>query len=320
MFKNAIGCLAASLGLLLSGASSAAVENYPAQQIKIIVPFSAGSASDTTARIIAEQLGARLKVAVVVDNKVGASGIIGSRDVARAKNDGYTFSLVSSSTHSATPALFKNLPYDPINDFEHVVRIATIPMMLVVNEGRNIKSVAELIAASKKEPLNYGYGSASSQIAGASFNLEAKIADNQIAYKSQPQAITDLLGGHIDYLLGDLSVVTAMVSGDKLRGLAVTSEQRLKEFPSIPTLDELGYHLNLTVWVGLAAPKDTPSDVVGLINKEVQDILKEDAVIEKFKKLGMQVAPNSVQEHAVFVKQQKDVWTARVKSAGIEPQ
>lgn len=320
MLKKAIVSVAAAVGVAFAGASSAAVENYPAQQIKIVVPFSAGSASDTTARIIAEQLGTRLKVAVVVDNKAGASGTIGSRDVSRAKNDGYTFALTSSSTHSATPALFKNLPYDPIEDFVHVARIVTIPMMLVVNESNKVTSVADLVAESKKTGLNYGYGSASSQIAGASFNLEAKMSDNRIAYKSQPQAITDLLGGHIDYLFGDLSVVTSMVTANKLRGLAVTSQQRLKEFPSIPTLDELGYPLNLIVWVGLAAPKDTPADIVTLMNKEITEILKDDAVVEKFKKLGMEVSPNSVSEHDAFTKQQKEVWTARVKAAGIEPQ
>ncbi|MYN14270.1 tripartite tricarboxylate transporter substrate binding protein [Pusillimonas sp. TS35] len=319
MLTRMLAGFAAALALIPTAASSAAPA-YPSHPIKIIVPFSTGSASDTTARIVAEKLSARLQTPVVVDNKAGASGTIGSREVARAKNDGYTFILTSSSTHSATPALFKNLPYDPVTDFTHVIRIATIPMMLVVNGNSKINSVADLVKTSKAGGLNYGYGSASAQTAGATFNLEAGLTDNRIAYKSQPQAITDLLGGHIDYLFGDLSVVTALIKNGQLRGIAASSDARLNDFPNVPTLDELGYKLNITVWVGLAAPAGTPEDVVALINKEVAQILASPDVVERFKGLGMQVAPNSVAEHAQFTQQQKDVWTARVKAAGIEAQ
>lgn len=310
----------AALGLSAFSLHAAAADAYPAQPIKIIVPFSTGSASDTTARIVAERLSGKLNVPVIVDNKAGASGTIGSRDVARARNDGYTFVLTSSSTHSATPALFKDLPYDPVQDFEHVIRIATIPMMLVVNGGSKVGSVADLIATSKATPQNYGYGSASARIAGATFNQETGLSDNPIAYKSQPQAVTDLMGGHIDYLFGDLSVVTPLVKDGKLRGVAVTSDQPLPDFPDVPTLDAQGYRLNLAVWVGLAAPRGTPADVVAKVNAAVAGVLAEPAVAERFKGLGMQVAPNSVADHAAFARQQKEVWTARVKAAGIEPQ
>ena len=294
---------------------------YPDKPITIVVPFSPGSATDTSARIIAEKLGPRLNVPVVIENKPGASGTIGASFVARAQPDGYTLILTSSSTHSATPALFRKLPFDPTGDFTHVVRIATIPMMLVVREDAPYKSLQELVKATQAKPLNYAYGSPTSQIAGATFNTVAGAAANGVPYKSQPPAVTDLLGGHVDYLFADLSVVTSFMHSGKLKGIAFTGQARSKDFPDVPTLAELGYkNFDLVVWVGVAAPKDTPAPVVERLNGEITRILSEPDSIAKFETLGMQVAPNTLAEHQAFAQSQRQVWTQRAIDAKIEPQ
>lgn len=258
---------------------------------------------------------------IVIENKPGASGTIGSSTAARAAPDGYTLILTSSSTHSATPALFRKLPYDPTGDFIHVIRIATIPMMLVVRADSPYGSVSQLVQATRAKPLNYAYGSPTSQIAGATFNSVAGAAANAVPYKSQPPAVTDLLGGHVDYLFADLSVVTSFMHSGKLKGIAFTGQARSKDFPDVPTLAELGYrNFDLVVWVGVAAPKDTPAPVVERLNREITRILSEPDSIAKFETLGMQVAPNTLAEHQAFAQSQRQIWTQRAIDAKIEPQ
>ncbi|WYX24826.1 tripartite tricarboxylate transporter substrate binding protein [Achromobacter xylosoxidans] len=311
-------CCALALGTAASAVQ--ADDAYPGKPITIVVPFSPGSATDTSARILTEKLGPRLGVPIVIENKPGASGTIGSSTAARAA-DGYTLILTSSSTHSATPALFRKLPYDPTGDFIHVIRIATIPMMLVVRADSPYGSVSQLVQATRAKPLNYAYGSPTSQIAGATFNSVAGAAANAVPYKSQPPAVTDLLGGHVDYLFADLSVVTSFMHSGKLKGIAFTGQARSKDFPDVPTLAELGYrNFDLVVWVGVAAPKDTPAPVVERLNREITRILSEPDSIAKFETLGMQVAPNTLAEHRAFAQSQRQIWTQRAIDAKIEPQ
>ena len=314
-----------AVALALAGTAATglthAQQGYPDKPITIVVPFSPGSATDTSARIISEKLGPRLNVPIVIENKPGASGTIGASFAARAQPDGYTLILTSSSTHSATPALFRKLPFDPTGDFTHLIRIATIPMMLVVREDAPYQSLKDLVKATQDKALNYAYGSPTSQIAGATFNTVAGAAANGVPYKSQPPAVTDLLGGHVDYLFADLSVVTSFMQGGKLRGLAFTGHERSKAFPQVPTLSELGYrNFDLVVWVGVAAPARTPDAIVQKLNKEVAAILAEPEVVQRFESLGMQVSPNSVDDHQAFAQTQRKIWTQRAVDAKIEPQ
>ncbi|WP_144636807.1 Bug family tripartite tricarboxylate transporter substrate binding protein [Bordetella genomosp. 13] len=314
-----------AMAFALAGTAAAglshAQQGYPDKPITIVVPFSPGSATDTSARIISEKLGPRLNVPIVIENKPGASGTIGASFAARAQPDGYTLILTSSSTHSATPALFRKLPFDPTGDFIHLIRIATIPMMLVVREDAPYQSLKDLVKATQQKALNYAYGSPTSQIAGATFNTVAGAAANGVPYKSQPPAVTDLLGGHVDYLFADLSVVTSFMQGGKLRGLAFTGHERSKAFPQVPTLSELGYkNFDLVVWVGVAAPARTPDAIVQKLNKEIAAILAEPEVVQRFESLGMQVSPNSVDDHRAFALAQRKIWTQRAVDAKIEPQ
>ncbi|NGM86462.1 tripartite tricarboxylate transporter substrate binding protein [Parapusillimonas sp. SGNA-6] len=312
--------VAATLAAAAFVAPVQADSGYPNKPITIVVPYSPGSASDTTARIISEKLGPRLNVPVVVENKPGASGTIGAAYVGRARPDGYTLVLTSSSTHSATPALFRNLSFDPTEDFTHVIRMVTIPMMLVVRADAPYQTASDLIKASKTKALNYAYGSSTSQIAGATFNKVSGAEANGVPYKSQPPAVTDLLGGHVDYLFADLSVITQLIQDGKLRALAFTDQTRSTVFPEVPTMQELGHPFDLVVWVGLAAPAKTPDAAVERLNAEITEILRDPAVAERFQSLGMKLAPNTVAEHREFTLQQRKIWTQRAVDAGIEAQ
>ncbi|MCT9810716.1 tripartite tricarboxylate transporter substrate binding protein [Acidovorax sp. Be4] len=313
------GFLAAAFALSVTGFSKAA-DVYPSKPVKIIVPFSAGSASDTVARILSDELRSSMGV-IIVENRLGANGIIGASAAAKAPADGYTLLLTSSATHSGIGALFKNPGYDPLKDFVHIARISTIPMLLVARADAAFKTAKDLAAQAKKSPLRYGYGSGSAQIAGAAFSAIAGAPSDGIPYKGQPPAVTDLMGGQLDYVLADSSVVTAFVQSGRLKGLAITGEKRSAELPEIPTMAEAGYKsFDLVVWVGLAAPAGTPTPVVERWNQELNQALKTPRVIEKLARLGMVANPNSTQQQAAFALAQRDVWVARAAAAGVEKQ
>ena len=288
--------------------------------IRIVVPFSAGSASDTVARILADELRDTFGT-LIVDNRPGANGIIGASHVAKAAPDGGTLVLTSSSTHSGIGALYKQPGYDPIADFVHIARIATIPMVLVTRPGAPFKTAKELAAQARKGRLRYGYGSGSAQIAGATFSAIADAPSDAIPYKSQPPAVTDLLGGQIDYLLADTSVVTTFLQGGRLGGLAITGPTRSAQLPAVPTMAEAGNKdFDLVVWVGLAAPAKTPPAVVAAWNQAIRRALDRPAVVAKLARLGMVASPNTMAEHQAFTVAQRDIWVSRATKAGVEQQ
>ena len=312
--------LVAALAALSQSVFAQSAGTYPDKPVKIIVPFGAGSASDTIARVLSEELRDKLGV-IVVDNRAGANGIIGVQAAARSAADGYTLLLTSSSTHSGIGALFKSPGYDPIKDFVHISRIVTIPMVLVTRPDAPFKSIKEMSAQGKKAPLRYGYGSGSAQIAGATLSSVADVPADGIPYKSQPPAVTDLMGSQIDYLLADASVVASFLQAKRLNGLAVASPKRLAELPGVPTMAEAGLkEFDLVVWVGLAAPAGTPPAIVERWNAEINSVLQRPAVIDKLTRMGMVASPNSVKEHAAFTVAQRGIWEARAAKAGIEKQ
>lgn len=320
---SALRGMALFCSMLVCVARVMAADPYPPHQnqsIRIVVPFAAGSASDTAARIIAEEARGSFG-AIVVENKAGANGVMGASSVAKAKGDGLTLALTSSSTHSGIEALFRSPGYDPVKDFEHVGRIAVIPLLLVVRDDAPYKSAKELVAASRSNRLRFAYGNGSSQIATATFNAVSGTAADAIPYKSQPQAVTDLLGGQVDYILADSSVVTSFIRAGRLRALAISGTARAPDFPAIPTLQESGYgDFNVVVWVGLAAPAGTPPAIAEAWNIELRRVLAQPKVIERLGGLGMAPAPNTLAEHARFAQEQRAVWTQRAAKAGLEPQ
>lgn len=321
MKKALIAMLVASTAsAALVQPASAQGDAYPSRPIKIVVPFGAGSASDTAARIVADAVRDALGT-IIIDNRPGANGIIGSSYVAKAAPDGYTLLLTSSSTHSGIGALYKHPGYDPIKDFVHVSRIATIPMVLVTRPDAPYKTAQDLAAYAQKNRVRYGYGSGSAQIAAATFSLVANAPSDAIPYKSQPPAVTDLMGSQIDYMLADTSVVMSFLHAGKLNGLAITTPQRLPALPNVPTMAEAGYKaFDLVVWVGLAAPAGTPPAIVERWSKAVNAALARPQVVEKLATLGMVASPNTPKEHAAFAVAQRDVWVSRAAKAGVEQQ
>lgn len=316
--KALIAAIVASAALVQPAWSQ--TDSYPNRPVKLVVPFTAGSASDTAARIIAEEVRSAIGT-VVIDNRPGANGIIGASYVARSPADGYTLLLTSSATHSGIEALYKRPGYEPIKDFVHISRIATIPMVLVARPDAPYKTARELSAYARKNPVRYGYGSGSAQIAAATFSQMADAPADAIPYKSQPPAVTDLLGGQIDFMLADTSVVMSFLRGGKLNGLAITGPKRLPELPGMPTMAEAGYkNFDLVVWVGLAAPAGTPAAVVDQWNKAVSAAVARPPVVEKLARLGMVAGASSVREHAAFAVAQREVWTSRAAKAGVEQQ
>jgi tripartite-type tricarboxylate transporter receptor subunit TctC len=313
-------CLLAAA--LLALPKDVAAQNYPDRPVKVIVPFSAGSGGDTTARIVAEELRKTLGGAFVVDNRPGASGQIGTDAAAKAVADGYTLLQTSSAQNSAGPWLAKKLPYDPIKDFVHIARVISVPFLLVVHPEVPTKTVKEFIDHAKRNPgLMYGHGSATSQVASATFSTLAGIETMSVPYKSQPPAVVDLMAGRIQFMMADLSVVGEQVKAGKLRALAITSRTRAAQFPDVPTLAEQGMTgFDLEVWVGIAAPAGTPADIVKKLSDEILKMGQREEVRQRFQTVGFDLVPNTVADHAVFLQQQLEVWGKRIKDAGLQPE
>lgn len=305
---------------VLPGVASA--QGYPDKPVRIIVPFTAGSGGDTVARVVAEELRKSLGGSFVVENRPGAAGQIGSDLAAKAPADGYTLLQTSSATHSAGPWLAKKLPYDPLKDFVHIGRVITVPFLLITHPDVPAKTVSEFIQYATRTPdLLYGYGSATSQVAAATFSSLAKIKTTGVAYKSQPPAVTDLVGGQVKFMMADPSVAAGHVKSGKLRALAITSLTRSPLLPEVPTLSESGMSgFDVAVWIGIGAPAGLPRDIAEKLSAEIQKLGQREEVRQKFAAVGFDLAPNNMADQAEFAKAQLAAWGARIKDAGIQPE
>ncbi len=307
----------ASAAALLSvcGAAWAA---FPDKPLRIIVPFTAGSGTDWIGRAVADELTKTLGQPVIVENKAGADGRIGTDFVVKSPADGYTLVITSSATHSANPGLIRNLSYDPVKDFAHVSLLITDPLVFAVHPSV-AGSVAEFINVAKTRKLSFGYGSNSSLVAASTFNKLAKVEALAVPYKSQPQAATDTAGGQVNYLFSDATAIGAFLKGGRLRALAMTGARRSEQLPDVPTLAEQGIEgFDLQVWVGLAAPAGTPAEVMKQLNAEVRKVMTRADVREKFRVAGKTVAPNSIEEQTVLVQRQLEAWSRRIADAGLK--
>lgn len=311
-----------SLGVQAQGTTSASA--WPNKPVRLVTAFGAGSASDIVARTIAVELQHRFGQPVVVDNKPGASGIIASELVARAAPDGYTLILTTNTTHSVNPYLFAKLPYDPVRDFTPIVRVCYFPFVLAVNATTSVHSVQDLMHESSdpKHKTNYGYGNSTGQIAGAAFNSLAKLNATAVPYKSSPQALTDLMGGQVDFLFTDLASSQSHFKSGRLRALAVTTAQRSKLAPELPTLaTSAGLPgFDLAAWVGVMAPAGLPPEIRDKLDAAITDMLARPEVIEKFTAIGAEVAPAHSADFATYLRGQLDAWGSKVKAAGITPE
>jgi tripartite-type tricarboxylate transporter receptor subunit TctC len=318
------GLFRALVALALSlAAVSAGAQPYPAKPITIVVPFAAGSGTDSITRIVGQQLSVALNQSVVIENKVGASGVIAATYVARAAPDGYTLLMATNSTHSANPSLFKSLSYDPVKDFAPVARAGSYVFMLVVNKDIPAKTLPELVAYAKANPgkLTYASGNTTGIVAGETLKSKAGIDVLHVPYKSTPPAINDVIGGRVSMMFIDLAPGLEHVRAGTLRALAVTTKERSALLPDLPSLHEAGIPgYDVTSWAGLFAPMGTPKEVVARLNAEVAKIIANPEAKARIAVTGFDAFTGPPETLASFVQTELTNWGRLIKDAGIEPQ
>ncbi|QNP59766.1 Bug family tripartite tricarboxylate transporter substrate binding protein [Paenacidovorax monticola] len=313
--------LALACGLALAGAASAQAPAYPAKAITFVVPFAAGSATDQLARAVGQSVTTDTKQAVVVDNKAGASGMIAAQFVAKAPADGYTVLITTNTTHAANEHLYKKLPYDPVKDFAPVTGLGKGGQVLVVNANAPYKNVGELLAAARKSPgkLSFGSGSSSSRVAGEMLKQLAHVDILHVPYKSNPLAITDLLGGQIDLMITDTSTGVPQIKSGKLRALGYSTHKRSAQLPDVPTLDEAGVKgYDMGYWFAAYVPAGTPAPVVARLNELLAQATRSAVAKSFYEMAGSEPWATTPEELARFQAAETQKWGKVIKAAGIE--
>ncbi|HEY9280100.1 MAG TPA: tripartite tricarboxylate transporter substrate binding protein [Eoetvoesiella sp.] len=297
-------------------------DKYPSQPIKIVVPVPAGGTSDFFARLIAHRLQQQLDVSVIVENRAGAGGSIGSAAVARAEPDGHTLLLASGGTHSINPNVYSKLPYDAIKDFTPIIRLAIVPNMLVVPKDLPVDSVKGLLDYIKSQPNPVSFGSSgvgtSIQLTGELFKQVTQTDMTHVPYKGSAPAMTDLIGGRLTLIFDNMPSALPQVQGGKIKALAVTSAKRSPAAPEIPTMEEEGFKgFEVTTWFGILAPAGTPERVVEMLNKNIAKILQNSTIQEQFIKAGAEVAGNDPKAFKTYMEEQLDKWHKIAEAANV---
>jgi len=297
-------------------------QNYPTKPIRMIVPFAPGGTTDVIARVIGQKLGDTLGQQVVIDNRPGANGNIGTEMAAKAPADGYTLVMSFDGTMAINPLVYRNLGFDPQKDLAPVVTVAQVPLIIVVHPALGVSSVKELIAHAKAQPgrINYssaGHGS-TGHLTGELLKARAKIEMVHVAYKGGGQALTDLLGGQIQMLVTALPTVEAFLRQGKLKALAFSSAKRVPGLPEVPTLAESGLTgFDVSSWYGILAPAATPKDVIRRLNGEIVKILAQKDVRDRFTALGTELVGDTPEQFAAAIKADTVRWANVVKDANI---
>jgi tripartite-type tricarboxylate transporter receptor subunit TctC len=295
---------------------------WPDRPIRLVVPFTPGGGTDTLARQVGEKLSALAKWTVVVENKPGSGGNIGMDAVAKAAPDGYTIGLGQSSNLTVNPTLYKQMPYDALKDFTPIVLVATQPVVLVVRADSPFKSLADLINAAKAKPGDVSMGSAGSgtigHLTGELLARETKVKFLHVPYKGAGPAMTDLLGGNVQFAFLTVPSILSMVKANKMRALAVSSDKRISALPNVPTVAESGYKgFRTETWYGLVGPAKLPAAIVAAINAEVQKLLKQPDVIARLETEGNVPLGGSPDAFAALIKTDHAKWGTVVGEAGI---
>ena len=314
---------ATALALSLVAASAALAQSYPGKPITVVVPFAAGSGTDAVARVVMQKLSEQLKQPVVIDNRPGASAQIAAQYVAKAAPDGYTLFMTTNSSHSANPALYKSLKYDPIKDFTPVARIGELPFVFAVNNEVPVKTLQEFIdyAKAHKGKVSYATPNSTSLVASETIKRIAGIDVLGVPYKSSPQAMTDLIGGQVQMYVVDLGSGMSMLQAGKVRPLATTTAKPLKSLPGLPPIAATVKGFDLTSWNGVFGPAGMPQAIVDRLSTELQKAVADKGVQERLGELGFEVWPSRTPaEFANYVSDQLAHWTALIKQANIEQQ
>jgi tripartite-type tricarboxylate transporter receptor subunit TctC len=321
--RHALVALTAIAAAVAASGARAQADAYPAKPITFVVPFAAGSATDQLARLLGQSITADTKQAVVVDNKAGASGMMGAQTVARAAPDGYTVLIATNTTHAANEHLYKKLPYDPVKGFAPVTGLGKGGQVLVVRADSPYKSLADLLAAARKSPgkLSFGSGSSSSRVAGELFKQMSGTDILHVPYKSNPLAITDLLGGQVDLMITDTSTGVPQITAGKLRALGVSTSKRLPLLPDVPTIDEAGVKgYDMRYWFAAYTPAGTPAPVVTRLAALLTAGLKTPAAKSFFETSGGEPFATTPDELAKFQAEESKKWGRVIEAAGIEPE
>jgi tripartite-type tricarboxylate transporter receptor subunit TctC len=306
---------------LLALAPLAAFAEYPEKPITFIVPFAAGSATDQLARALGQAVTAESKQPVVVDNKPGANAFIGAQAAAKAPKDGYSVFITTNTTHAANEHLFKKLPYDPVKDFEPVALLSKGGQILVVNNNLPVNNVQELIKLAKSKPgkLSFGYGSSSSRIAGEMFKQMTGTYIVSIPYRSNPPAVTDLIGGTIDMMITDMATGLPQVKGGKVKALGVSTTKRTPLAPEIPTIAEAGVKgYEISFWFAAYVPAGTPAPVVAKLNEILSKANKSATVSAFYAQSGFETLGGSPEDLRKFQQAESQKWRNIIVGAGIE--
>ncbi len=299
-----------------------AAETWPAKPIRLVIPFAAGSATDSAGRLLAQQLGAQLGQPVVVENKAGANGQIAAMAVAVSAPDGYTLFMTTNSTHSANPHLVKQLGYDPLKDFAPIARVGLLPFMLVVNPELPVKTTGEFLAYAKAHPgeLSYGTASTASLVGAETLNAMAGLDMVRVGYKSSPQAILDLVAGRLQVMVADFATAMPHVRAGKLRMLAVTTASRSALLPDAPAIGETLRGFDMTSWNGLFAPAGTPAAILARLEKDSLKVLSDAATRTGFAAIGFEIAPMNTAQFDRYVRGEIVHWGKLVRAANIQPE
>jgi len=322
MIWAAAVAMTAMLPVVAQGQPKGAGGAYPARPVRIIVPFGAGSATDTVARVMGQNLADALGQSFVIDNRAGANGAIGAELAAHATPDGYTLFMSTNTPSAANPSLMKKINYDPVKDFAPITRIGTIPFVLVVNPSLPVKSMKELLDLAKAQPgkLAFGSGSAGSMLPGFMLEQMAHVKLTHVPYKSIPPALTDTIGGQIPMCFADLATGTPQIKSGKVRALGVTSQKRAALLPDVPAIAETVRGFELIAWFALFTNAGVPADIIERLHAESVKILARNDVKERYAALGVEVAPTSSAELGAYVKSEIAKWAKLVKAAGIQPE
>ena len=303
---------------------SAQSQPYPNKPIKIISPFATGGIADTFSRVVGQGLSESLGQPVVVENKTGGGGNIGADFVAKAPADGYTLVMGNIGSHAVNPYLMKNMPYDPLKDFEPVAYVLDAEGLLVVNPTIPVKNVTELIAYVKARPGQVSYGSGgmgtTSHLAGELFKSLAKVDMTHIPYKGNAPAITDLIGGQTQVMFATMPTVLPYVKTDKLKALAVIGSSRASSLPDVPTVAETLPGFDVSNWIGIFAPAGTPKPIISKLNAEIIKIMQQPAVQKRLETEGAKFKPMTPEAFGAFQKNEALKWSKTIKDAGIKPE
>lgn len=311
----AISALAVSLG--------ASAQTYPNKPVHIVVPFPPGGVADLVARIVGQKVSEGLKQPVVVENRAGASAIIGTEFVARAPADGYTLLLANLPVMSINTLQYTDLPYSPSKDFAPVIMLADQPYIIALSPTIAAAKMQDFVALAQKSPNAFSFGSASSStfLAGELFKQRAQISMTHVPYKGSAPAINDLLGGHIGVILDPVITLLPHVKAGKLTALAVTSSRRIDIAPDIPSYSEVGLKdMDITSWQGIVAPAKTPKAVVDRLNAEFDRALKSPDVIARLKEQGVTPVGGTAENFDKFIQAENKRWSALAKQVNFKPE